>query len=302
MIYDHISRQLDLAASASYSRWFRESGDRGGFDQDVTLAGIAGSDVTKMCLASATARAQFGSTEERVRALAARGDLRYGRDFASYTGLENLYMHAEAGRHYTQTELTRRGNEVLDPIEAEQVAREVAESLVGHDSFNAGFGQTKLKALLAGKHGGPVEDFDYAISRSPSGFLVQVLDRLDACEPETLVRYVTEGVAQRNESITQAIKTGLVANSAYLAETRDRLVQDAREVLTAEQVRILLDFPGMQDLDRGVRHLPQILALLGTPPEPGEDGFYSLAGDGGPVRLDSLASFETHFLPRARML
>jgi hypothetical protein len=302
LTYTHISRQLDLAASDRYTRWFQEVGESFGFDQGVTLAAVAGSDVTRMSMFSETSRANFGTTEERVRALAARGGLLYGRVFETYTALENLYMHSEGGRHYTQTELARRSAAILGSFEAEKAAREVAESLVGHDSFNAGFGQHKLKALLAAKYGEPVEAFDYATARSPSGFLVQVLDRLEGCEPETMLRYVTEGVLQRKESISQAIRTGLIDNAAYLAEVRERIVQDARQVLTAEQVRVLLDFPGMQDYTRKVKNLPQMLSLLGTPLAPDTDGFYYLAYGGDRIRLDSLDVFREHFLSAVERL
>ncbi len=295
LTYTHISRQLDLAASDPYTRWFQNVGKSFGFDQGVTLAAVAGSDVTRMSMFSETSRANFGTTEERVRMLAGTGGLFYGRAFPAYTALENLYMHAEGGRHYTQTELAQRSVAILGSVEAEKAAREVAESLVGHDSFNAGFGQHKLKVLLAAKYGEPPEAFDYATARSPSGFLVQVLDRLEACEPETMLRYVTEGVVQRKESITQAIKTGLIDNAAYLAEVRERIVQDARQVLSAEQVRVLLDFPGMQDYTRKVQDLPRMLSLLGAPPAPEVDGFYYLVG-GERVRLDSLDVFREHFL------
>jgi hypothetical protein len=296
LTHTHISRQLDLAASDRYTRWFQDVEKSFGFDQDVTLAAIAGSDVTRISMFSDTSRTNFGTTEERVRLLTIQGGLLYGRAFQAYTALENLYMHAEGGRHYTQMELARRCADILSAAEADKASREVAESLVGHDSFNAGFGQHKLKALLAAKYGEPVEAFDYATARSPSGFLVQVLDRLEGCEPETMLRYVTEGVEQRKESISQAIKSGLIDNAAYLAEVRDRIMQDARQVLTAEQVRVLLDFPGMQDYTRKVQDLPRLLALLGTPPVPEADGFYYLASDGQHIRLDSLDVFREHFL------
>jgi hypothetical protein len=300
LTYTHISRQLDLAASERYTRWFQGVGQSFGFDQEVTLAAIAGSDVTRMSMFSDTSRANFGTTEERVRMLAGREGLLYGRAFPAYTALENLFMHAEGGRHYTQAELCQRCVALLGSLEAEKVAREVAESIVGHDSFNAGFGQHKLKPLLAVKYGEPVETFDYATARTPSGFLVQILDRLEGCEPETMLRYVTEGVVQRKESITQAIKTGLIDNAAYLAEVRDRIVHDAREVLSTAQVHRLLEFPGMQDYTRKVQDFPRLLTLLGTPPVPEVDGFYYLTDGGERIRLDSLDVFRQRFLSAVR--
>src|SRR5215210_7116487 len=76
LLANHIGRQLDLGGSERYTRWFRDVGERSGFDQGITLAAIAGSDVTKMAPFSEEARAQFGTTAEHVDALVARGDLR----------------------------------------------------------------------------------------------------------------------------------------------------------------------------------------------------------------------------------
>jgi len=295
-------RQLDLAASEPYTHWFQETGERFGFDQLVTLAAIAGSDAIRLSQFSETARAHFGTTEERVRELAARGDLRYGRVFETYTELENLYMHAEGARHYAQTELTRRGATVLGPLHAERVAREVAEAILGHDSFNAGFGQHKLKGLLAAKYGGSPDTFDYATSRSPTGYLVQVLDRLEGCEPETMLRYVTEGVVHRKEPISQAIKTGIIDNAAYLQDVYDRIVQDARQVLAAAPFPVFLAFPGMQAFTRGLERLPHILGLLGTPPSVAADGFYHLRDGDRNVRLETVEAVREHFLPATRLL
>src|SRR5271157_2294894 len=281
----HIGRQLDLAASEPYTHWFQETGERFGFDQLITLAAIAGSDVTRLSQFSETARAHFGTIEERVRELAARGDLRYGRVFETYTGLENLYMHAEGARHYTQTELARRG-----------------EAILGHDSFNAGFGQHKLKGLLAAKYGGSPDTFDYATSRSPSSYLVQVLDRLEGCEPETMLRYVTEGVMLRKEPISQAIKTGIIDNAAYLLEVYDRIVQDARQMLAAAPFPVFLTFPGMQAFTHALERLPHILGLLGTPPSVAADGFYHLRDGDRYVRLETVEAVREHFLPATRLL
>ena len=298
----HIGRQLDLAASEPYTHWFQETGERFGFDHLVTLAAIAGSDVTRLSQVSETGRAHFGTTEERVRELAARGDLRYGRVFETYTGLENLYMHAEGARHYAQTELARRGAAVLGPLHAERVARDVAEAILGHDSFNAGFGQHKLKGLLAAKYGGSPDTFDYATSQSPTGYLVQVLDRLEGCEPETMLRYVTEGVVHRKEPISQAIKTGIIDNAAYLLEVYDRIVQDARQVLAAAPFSVFLTFPGMQAFTHALERLPHILGLLGTPPFVAADGFYHLRDGDRYVRLETVEAVREHFLPATQLL
>jgi hypothetical protein len=295
-IFAHISRQLDVVGSAPYTCWFEEVGRRWGFDPDVTLAAIAGSDVARATPFSATARAHFGSTQERVQALAAQGDLRFGRAFPTYTGLENLYMHAEAGRHYTRTELERRAAALLDPQGAGRLAREVSDAILGHDSFNAGFGRHKLKPLLAGKYQEPVEAFDYPTSKTPAGFLVQVVDRLEGCEPPTMLRYVTEGVTQRQEPISQAIQTGLIDNTRFLGEVHDLLVRDARQVLPPAQAQVFLESRAMQDFAQGLNRLPAILGLLGSPPSPDADGFYRLSRGTGRVRLDSLEVFAEHFL------
>jgi hypothetical protein len=296
MLFHHIRRQLDLVSSERYTRWFREVGARYGFDQETVLAAVAGSDVTKMALFSEAARAHFGTTGEHVQALAGHGDLRYGRAFAEYTPLENLYMHAEAGRHYTQMELTRRTAGLLDPFWAEGVALLASESIIGHDSFNSGFGQHRLKPLLAAKYHVSPETFAYPTARTPAGFLVQVLDRHEGCEVETMLRYVTEGVNQRQESISQAIRNGLIDNHDFLRETHDRLVQDARDVLTPHQARVFLESPAVQDFTQGIRRIPGILELLGSPPSPDGEGYYHLTRGKVRVRLDSLEVFAEHFL------
>jgi hypothetical protein len=298
----HIGRQLDLVASERYADWFGTVGKPLGFDQDVVLAAIAGSDVTRMSLFSETARRNFGTTEERVAALAARNDLRYGRAFPTYTALENLYMHAEGARHYTQDEIIRRATGVLDPAATGRLAREVSESILGHDSFNAGFGQHKLKPLLAAKYQERPDAFDYATSCTPSGFIVQVVDRLEGCEPDTMLRYVSEGVLQRKEHISDAIRTGLIDNASFLREVHDRIVSDCRAMLPAEQVAVFLASPPMQDFVRGLARIPHILALFGEPPAPESDGFFHLRNAGGRMPIDSLEAFRQHFVPAAAAL
>jgi hypothetical protein len=295
MLFHHIRRQLDLVSSEQYTRWFRDVGERSGFEQETVLAAVAGSDVTKVTLFSEAARKNFGTTAEHVQALAARNDLRYGRVFAEYTPLENLYLHAEGGRHYTLTELTRQAALSLEPFQAERVALVASEAILGHDSFNAGFGQHRLKAFLAAKYHEPVEAFNYPTAQTPAGFLVQVLDRLEGCDPDTMLRYVTEGVNQRRETITQAIKTGLIDNYAFLRENYERLINDAREVLTPSQARVLLESPPMRDFAQGLQHIPGILAHFGTPPSPDADGFYYLTRGIGRVRLDCLEAFGEYF-------
>src|SRR5712691_9485284 len=76
LIRNHIGRQLDLAGSERYARWFEQVGGPLGFDQATTLAAVAGADVTKVAPFSEVARANFGTTQDRVGALAAAGELR----------------------------------------------------------------------------------------------------------------------------------------------------------------------------------------------------------------------------------
>jgi hypothetical protein len=299
LLSSHTGRQLDLVGSERYTHWFREVGRRHGFDQETTLAAIAGSDVTKVSIFSETARSHFGTTAGRVAALAAQDDLRYGRAFAAYTPLENLYMHAEAGRHYTRNELARRGAPVLDPCEAERMAREASEGVLGHDSFNAGFGRHKLKPLLAARYQEPPEAFGYPTSRTPVGFLVQVLDRIEGCDPETMLRYVTEEVVQRKAPIAQAIRVGLIENFDFLLEVYDRIVPDSLATLPPDQAGVFRESPAMQDFVRGLRRACKIVSLLGEPPSTGDDGFYHLKHGAGWVLLDSLEVFRHHFLMAA---
>jgi hypothetical protein len=291
----HIRRQRDLILSERYDRWFREIGEAAGFDQATILAAIVGSDVTKAGLFSPHARAHFGTTEEHVAALAAQNELRFGRVFSAYSPLENLYQHAEGGRHYTLLELRRRGAAALGGA-AEQEAIAASEAIVGHDSFNSGFGQHKLKSLLAARHNEPLATFDYPASVTPAGFIVQVVDRLEGCDPATMLRFVEEGVGQRSEPISVAIRTGVLDNYHYLREAHARILEDARRVLSAEQARLLAESPAMQDFTAGLDRVGRILTLLAEPDLDG-DGFYRLQREEEWVRLDSIEAFRMHFLP-----
>jgi hypothetical protein len=129
-----------------------------------------------------------------------------------------------------------------------------------------------------------------------------VLDRLEGCEPETMLRYVTEGVVHRKEPISQAIKTGIIDNAAYLQEVHDRIVQDARQVLAAAPFSVFLAFPGMRAFTRGLERLPHILGLLGTPPSVAADGFHHLRDGDRYVRLETVEAVREHFLPATRLL
>jgi len=302
LVSNHIGRQLDLAGSERYTRWFRDEGERSGFDQSTTLAAVAGSDVTKAAPFSEAARAQFGTTAEHVATLVAQDDLRFGRAFAAFTPLEDLYMHAEAGRCYTQADLARRGAAALGRGDAEQLARETAEAILGHDSFNAGFGRRKLKPLLIARHREPAEAFDYPTSRTPSGFLVQVLDRIEGCDPETMLRYVTEEIVQRQGSIAQAIEIGLIDNFHFLLEVYEQIVRDSLAVLAPSQVPVFRESPAMQDFILGLRRIAKILVLLGDPPILHPDGFYHLKRGTHRVRLDSLEAFRENFLAAAAVV
>ncbi len=297
VLAEHVGRQLDLVASDPYADWFAAAGRAAGFDPAVVAAAIAGTDVTRASRFSAAARGRFGTTAGRVADLAAAGDLRYGRAFADVSGLEDLYMHAEAGRHYTRAELTRRASAVLPVGVAARMAAEVADAVVGHDSFNAGFGRHRLKPLLAARHGGPAESFDYPASQSPAGFLVQVLDRVEGLDPRTVVRYVTEGVSQRGEPITVAVRSAIVDQAAYLPEVFDQIARDARATLDAAALAALDTFPGLRALARHLDVLPRVAGLLGTPLA---DGFYHLRVGGRDVPLDGLAAVREHFLSAAR--
>jgi hypothetical protein len=303
LIARHIGRQLDLARSDRYATWFHDIGEALGFDQLVTLAAIAGSDVTRTSQFSASASGHFGTTEHHVRDLAQQGDLRFGRAFSGvFGGLEDLYMHAEAGRRYTRNEIGRRAVPLLPLPDAEQLSNQVADAIMGHDSFNAGFGRHKLKPFLAAKHGGAPEDYDYPISRSPTGFLVQVLDRLEGFDPETMLRYVAEGVAQRKEPISLAIRSGIIDNVAYLQDVFDQIITDARSVLTDDAFAAFLDFPGMRVFADELERSPRMLRCFGTPPVVMPDGFYHLRHAGLNICLNTLESVRDHVLPSFRSL
>jgi hypothetical protein len=296
LIRNHIGRQLDLVGSERYALWFAQVGQPLGFDQATALAAVAGSDVTKVGPFSEVARSNFGTTQDRVSALAAAGDLRFGRAFTNWTPLENLYAHSEGGRHYVRDELLRRA-EPLGAETAHKVASDASEGVVGHDSFNAGFGQRKLKPLLASRHNEPADAFDYPKSTTPVGFIVQTLDRIESCDPETMLRFVSEGVVQRNEPISLAIKTGVIDNAFYLREVWALIRQDARQALAPAAYEAFLQSPAMLDFVDGLERLPGILALFGQFGLPAGDGCFRLKRGKDLMRVDSLETFKEHFLP-----
>lgn len=290
----HIGRQLDLLDSDIFGKWFQTSGAPAGFDHAVTRAAVAGSDVTRPSGACSIVRQQFGLTEDRVRALAAGNGLAYGRVFDQFGPLEDLYMHAEAGRHYTLAELLRRGQS--GALWWRRAARAASDAIVGHDSFNAGFGEQRLKPMLAARHGAAAAEFDYPASRSLDGFLVQVLDRLDGFEAETMIRYVTEGVSNRGEPLPVAIRVGIVENAEYLRAAYDRLLDDARRRMSASAFEAFLGFPGMQEFSARLGRVSRLVGLLGRP----ADGraYLLTVGPRSVVALDSLHAVRAH-LPRA---
>lgn len=296
-VAEHIARQLETASSAAHTDWFREAGEAAGFDQHVTLAAVAGTDVTKPSRGCPVSRAQFGLVSERVAALDASGQLRFGRSFAEFGPLEDLYMHAEGGRAYTLEALLGRGRGVMG---ANELGRRVSEAIVGHDSFNAGFGPHKLKPMLARRHGGSAADYTYPRSNSPDGFLVQVLDRLEGAETETMIRYVAEGVTDRGEPIATALKVGVVDNAAFLTEVSEQIRQDARAVLSPDAQAALLRCPASQTFEARLATLSRLVSRL-SPPPAGNDGSYHVRLDNGSVVLDTLQAVRT-YLPHAMQL
>ena len=127
-----------------------------------------------------------------------------------------------------------------------------------------------------------------------------VLERVEGVEPESMLRYVTEGVVERNESISLAVKTGIVDQAAYPREVYDRIGREAQAMLSPAAAAAFATFPGLRAFARHLEVLPVLLDLLGEPPPSLADGFYHLRVDGRVVALDSLDAVRNYFLPAAR--
>lgn len=301
-LVNHIRRQTELASSPRYHEWFRLHGEKLGFVEELTLAAVAGSDVTKISMISPTARRHFGTTAERVAALAAAGDLRYGRVFASYSPLENLYMHSEAGRHFTFEEIVRRGSTSFGRDAASSLARAASDSIIGHDSFNAGFGRYRLKQLLAEKHRLSIRAFDYPVSCTPTGFIVQALDRLEGCDAETMVRYVLESNTDFDKPLAESVISRLWHNYFYLKDVQESLLRESAEKLTSPQHACFRDSPVMADLGAALDRIPRLLSLIERPDSgDGASAFYLRTG-AGRRKIESLDAFRVHFVAVASTL
>lgn len=209
-------------------------------------------------------------------------------------------MHAEGGRQYTLDALRERGQATPGLLQWEETARAVSNAILGHDSFNAGFGRHRLKPMLAARHKTVPERFDYPSSQTPEGFLVQILDRLEGFEPGSMLRYVTEGVMDRREPISLAIRVGIIDNLAYLRECYDTILLDADRQLQAQSSTMLRSFPGLHDFTTQLARTASLPAMLGTPPIPHADGFYHRQSRSGDVALDSLEAVEDYLMTALR--
>lgn len=247
-------------------------------------------------------------------------------------GLSNVLLHAEAGRlmvaetleilGQTQEDLTgESGPASPTRREAYRLGAEVADQITGHDSFRAGFGKEVLPRALGGmiqklcecaiakglvvRHEESsfrarvstiqTELMDpgmYPPSQNMEGFILQILDRLEALEASTQLRYVTEGMAFQGKSLDEAITGGIHANLSGLKKIHQQLLEDidASKLSELDKKR-LISSPFMKEFETGLEVFEQVLSVFEPPAC--SDGHYSILDENGcPIEIRKFEDLE----------
>lgn len=285
----HIQRQVDAISAQNSIKWF-EANKKLGFNLDEARAAIVGTDLTKFHPTLTDSALNAGRSVPKL------APLRYVPEELQVTGsntLPNLFAHSEGGMSITFTKLVELGKkEGLTPRQANNLAYRVAEHIVGHDSFRYGFGEDFLRPQTAAQTGIATERLLYPTSRTPSGFVVQLLDRVEATMPETQLRYVKERVTFRGSSIEEAIDGSIVTGYKWLREAYDGLLKDAKAILTPEQYRALLESPHNNELLIGLRRFEKSLELFRKNP----DGSFDFNTGDKWIKLTDFETFEKYYI------
>lgn len=219
-------------------------------------------------------------------------------------------MVAETIEILAQTEADLTGDSGAESPtrrEAFRLGAEVADQITGHDSFRAGFGREimpqALAAMLRELSGfvrtlavdeypgvgdvqtllaktesvahGLQEPGLYPPSQNMEGFILQILDRLEALEASTQLRYVKEGIAFQGKSLEDSITGGIHANHSGLQKIYVQLLYDIDcASMSATDKHRLRESPFMEKFEQGLAVFGKVLEILIPPATKGQ--FYML--------------------------
>ena len=196
----------------------------------------------------------------------------------------------------TKEDLTgESGPESASRIEAYRLGAEVADQITGHDSFRAGFGKEvmphaignmlrvlydevrtlessvrpnqetldELTQTVDAVAAGLMDEGLYPPSQNMQGFILQILDRLEALEPHTQLRYVKESMEYQGKSLSAAIKGGVHDNVAGLRKIYAQLRRDidSSKMSAIEKERIRAS-PYLREFEDGLDLLGDVLKIF----------------------------------------
>jgi len=224
----------------------------------------------------------------------------------------------------TREDLTgESGPESASRIEAYRLGAEVADQITGHDSFRAGFGKevmpqaigAMLRTLCAKVHaldGSARPDQEtldrlaqtvetvaadlkdeglYPPSQNMQGFILQILDRLEALEPHTQLRYVKESMDYQGKSLSAAIKGGIHDNLSGLRKIQAQLHLDlATSQMSAVDKDRIMTSPYLKEFEDGLDLLADVLKIFGKSAR-GSDQYTLKLATGQIVEIENIEQF-----------
>lgn len=260
----HIEAQIEKLQT--YKQWFDQK-KKLGFDIKQVEAAIAGSDLTKYTPDNTALWSEKATKNPQFKEQIAYGP---GNLSPHASPLHNLFLHAQGGAGQAFVRLVDIGKKRgLSQQASEALALKVAGHITGHDSFGAGFGQQTLKPALSKLAKVEESTLQYPASKTPAGFIVQLMDRMDGLTEKTLLRKVLEG-KERGLDLQLSIKSAFVEETAWSKNILSKMRQDAKAHLTPEQYKAFIESPMFQDYNRRLFAIKELVKLNG----PIDDGLH----------------------------
>ena len=296
-----IQNQLNMVR-VKYAEWFNQEGLNIKVNSGIVEAAIVCTDVTKKDPNETMYWVQKLPSEDGPHVtnkslgidLSIRAIIPDDR-IAWDNPLVALLFHSTAGTGFAQYHFnTFLNKESLSPPQHAELVQRTSDAIIGHDTFNAGFGKAILKGevqkILALENGYTIE---YQRSQTPEGFIVQILDRLDACGNTTQRRYVQESFSRLDSTTNEAkrcktaIMSGIVRNAQWMKACVRSIEKDIKATIHDPYQREgILRSPLFQDLKKEVARL-QDNANLFVP----ERNAIAMKTPEGLIKIESIEQF-----------